>query len=136
MRVIASLAAALAVVAGPIVLAGPAGAASVSRPGGQVDAAAASTQRAGFFAESYRGHWVMGWGRDESACAYIDGVQLVLYPVGGDHYLSALQAYQQERGVRSITRASARVLGEFTMVPPADPVRHCPVFVKGPPAQG
>ena len=88
------------------------------------------------FFERYRGHHIMGWGRGESACAYIDGVQLVLYPVGNDRYLSAVQAFREERGVRGITAASVRVLGEERLAPPEPPVPHCPVLVKANRADG
>ena len=126
MRVIAALAAALAATAGLSSTAGPASPPSTARPVEQTDAAASMPIRPGFFFELYRGHSIMGWGRDATACAYIDGVQLDLYPVGNDRYMSVLQAYQQEHGVRNITAASVRALGEFDMAPPADPVPHCP----------
>ena len=127
MRMITALAAAAAPTAGLMGTAGPAVAAV--HPAEQGEAALA--HRAGAFFEQYRGHHIMGWGRDETACAYIDGVQLVLYPAGNDRYLSALQAYQQERGVRAITKASVRVLSDLRMAPPTDPAPHCPQFVPG-----
>ncbi|OJF09896.1 tyrosinase family oxidase copper chaperone [Couchioplanes caeruleus] len=134
MRAIPTLAAALVVTAGLVGTAGPAGAAAAPEPVAQAVAASAGADRTGFFAQRYGGHHIMGWGRDESACAYIDGIQLVLYPLGNNRYVSALQAYEDERGVRNITKASADVLGDAHLVPPADPVAHCPVFVAGLPA--
>ncbi|GGQ59584.1 tyrosinase family oxidase copper chaperone [Couchioplanes azureus] len=128
MRAIPILAAVLAAGAGLIATAGPAVAAPAPQP-----AAQAGADLAGFFAQRYGGHHIMGWGRDESACSYIDGVQLVLYPLGRNRYVSALQAYEEERGVKNITKASADVLGEARLVPPADPVAHCPVFVTAAP---
>jgi hypothetical protein len=106
---------------------GVAGATVAAHPVERVDAGTAGPERRAFF-ERYRGHHIMGWGRDESACAYIDGVQLVLYPVGDDRYLSAVQAFQEERGVRGITRASVRALGGSQLAPPEPSVAHCPVF--------
>ncbi len=133
MRVtVAVLVATLAATTGLMTTAGAAGASTTAAAHQveQVDLGVAAAHQSGFF-ERYRGHHIMGWGRNEKACAYIDGVQLVLYPLGRDRYLSALQAYQEERGVRAITKASVRVLGEFEMVPPTDPVPHCPVLVTG-----
>ncbi|MEV6597760.1 tyrosinase family oxidase copper chaperone [Actinoplanes sp. NPDC051346] len=135
MRVTATLAAALTAAAGLITTAGPAAAAPVAHPVEQVDAASAVALRAGFFQQLYRGHHIMGWGHNESACAYIGGVQLVLYPLGRNQYLSALQAYEQERGVEGITKASVDVLGDADLLPPADPVAHCPEFVTGLPVE-
>jgi hypothetical protein len=127
MRIInATVVAVLAATAGLIITADTAGATAPATR--RVTAGAADARQGGFF-ERYRGHHIMGWGRDESACAYIDGVQLVLYPLGDDRYLSALQAYKEERGVRAITKASVRVLGSARPVPPADPVPHCPELV-------
>ena len=131
MKAIAGLMAALTTTGCLLAVGGPAGAAPAARPAGPAAVMAGPTAGRGFFFENYRGHHILGWGRDGSACSYIDGVQLVLYPAGNDRYASALQAYQQERGVRAITRASVRVLGDFDMVPPADPVPHCPAFVSG-----
>ncbi|MEV4274534.1 hypothetical protein [Actinoplanes xinjiangensis] len=126
MRVIVTLAAA-ATTACLMSTAVPAGAAT--HPAARAGVTTAGPHRTGAFVTHYRGHHIMGWGRDDRACAYIDGVQLVLYPLGTDRYLSALQAFKEERGVRAITEASVRVLGDFDIVPPADPVPHCPEFV-------
>jgi hypothetical protein len=130
MRVsVATLAAALVATAGLTALPGAAGAAAT----GQGAAAVADSHNAGFF-EQYRGRHIMGWGRDESACAYIDGVQLELLPLGDDRYLSVVQAFQQEHGVRGITTASVRALGDARLTPPDPPVPHCPVFIRDRPA--
>ena len=81
----------------------------------------------GFF-EKYRGHHIMGWGSGEMACAYIDGVRLVLLPGPDGTYGSAVRAYQAEDSVRAITKASVKALGEQKLATPADPAPHCPTF--------
>ncbi|MEU4428948.1 tyrosinase family oxidase copper chaperone [Actinoplanes sp. NPDC024001] len=118
-----------AVSVGVMAIGGSVSAAPTARPAerGDAGAAVAHTHKPGFF-ETYRGHHIMGWGHDDSACAYIDGRQLVLYPAGGGSYTSALQGYQAERGLRAITKASVRVLGDLDMVAPTEPVAHCPQF--------
>jgi hypothetical protein len=90
-------------------------------------ASAAAPAKAGFF-ETYRGHHIMGWGENEKACAYIDGVQLVLYPTGDGMYSSNLQGFQQEPSVRAITKASVKTLGKLRMTTPSDGAAHCPTF--------
>lgn len=81
------------------------------------------------FYETYRGHHIMGWGENETACAYIDGVPLVLYPSGGGRYTSNLAGFQPEAGVRAITKASVRTLGELRPARPSDAPAHCPNLV-------
>ncbi|MBG0566112.1 tyrosinase family oxidase copper chaperone [Actinoplanes aureus] len=110
----------LAVAVGVMATAGSAAAAPAAPP-------VPSGNNVGFF-ETYRGHHIMGWGHDESACAYIDGKRLVLYPAGKGLYTSSLQGYQQERGLRAITKASVRVLGDLDMVDATEPPGHCPAF--------
>lgn len=88
----------------------------------------ARAAKPGFF-ETYRGHHIMGWGENEKACAYIDGVQLVLYPTGDGKYSSNLQGFQQEASVRAITKASVKTLGKLKMTTPDDGAAHCPTFV-------
>ena len=117
----------LAVTVGAMLTAGSVSAAPAGSPREPAEPAAKVSPERGFF-EVYRGHHIMGWGHGDAACAYIDGMQLVLYPTDGGRFGSALQAYQQERGLRAITKASVRVLGKLNMAPPADPVPHCPVF--------
>jgi hypothetical protein len=87
----------------------------------------------GFF-ETYRGHHIMGWGENEKACAYIDGVQLVLYPTGDGKYSSNLQGFQQESSVRAITKASVKTLGKLRMTTPPDGAAHCPTLTVREPA--
>ena len=55
-------------------------------------------------------------------------MRLVLYSDGEGWYRSALQAYQKERGLRGITKASVRVLGKQKMNPTAEVVAQCPQF--------
>jgi hypothetical protein len=86
-----------------------------------------ATAKPGFF-ETYRGHHIMGWGENERACAYIDGVQLVLYPTGDGKYSSNLQGFQQESSLRAITKASVKTLGKLRMTTPPDGAAHCPTF--------
>ncbi|GAA0514674.1 hypothetical protein Ade02nite_90370 [Paractinoplanes deccanensis] len=125
-RVVAGLAAAAV-----LSMAGSVSAAPTGAPRDPAPPAASPAYGTGFF-EVYRGHHIMGWGHDRSACAYIDGMQLVLYAAGPGQYTSALQAFQPERGLRAITRASVRALGTFDMAPPRDGVAHCPRFAIGP----
>ena len=110
--------------------AGSVSAAPTGSPHDPASPAASPGYGTGFF-EVYRGHHIMGWGRDRTACAYIDGMQLVLYPAGAGQYTSALQAFQPERGLRAITKASVRALGEFDMAPSRDVVGHCPRLAIG-----
>ena len=125
-RVVAGLVAAAAVLS----TAGSVSAAPTASPRDPAPPAAGASYGTGFF-EVYRGHHIMGWGHDRSACAYIDGMQLALYPAGAGQYSSALQAFQPERGLRAITRASVRALGKFDMAPARDVAAHCPRFAIG-----
>ncbi|GGK06605.1 hypothetical protein GCM10010123_40510 [Pilimelia anulata] len=102
-----------------------AGPAAAARPVDGAFAAPATDPQPGHFREQYRGREITGWGRDEAACAFIDGVRLELYPMGANKYTSAVQAYREEQGVRAITRASVRVLGESDLTPPALPDDRC-----------
>ncbi|MFI5496051.1 tyrosinase family oxidase copper chaperone [Actinoplanes sp. NPDC051859] len=129
MRNNVTLAAAVLVTTGLLAIAGPAAAATDPAPASRVETATNTEISAGAFSEIYRGRHIMGWGRDDSACAYIDGIQLVLYPVGNDWYVSAVQAYEQAHGVREITKASVRTLGELDLFPPTEAVPHCPRFL-------
>ncbi|WP_179855066.1 tyrosinase family oxidase copper chaperone [Paractinoplanes atraurantiacus] len=120
----------LGVAAAALSVAGSVSAAPAGAPRVPAQPAASPSYGTGFF-EVYHGHHIMGWGHDRSACAYIDGMQLVLYAAGAGQYTSALQAFQPERGVRAITRASVRALGKYHMAPPRDVVAHCPRFATG-----
>lgn len=89
-------------------------------------------KKPGFF-ETYRGRHIMGWGRDDDACAYIDGMRLVVYPAGGGMYTSAVQGFKPERGLRAITKASVRALGEHGLAATTDePKTSCPEFEVAP----
>jgi Tyrosinase co-factor MelC1 len=96
----------------------------IPAPSASASAIAAET---GFF-ETYRGHHIMGWGENERACAYIDGVQLILYPTGDGMYSSNLQGFLQQPSVRAITKASVKTLGKLKMAAPSDGAAHCPTF--------
>ncbi|MDI6098969.1 tyrosinase family oxidase copper chaperone [Actinoplanes sp. NEAU-A12] len=90
--------------------------------------AADKAKKSGFF-ETYRGRHIMGWGRDEAACAYIDGMRLVVYPADGGMYTSAVQSFQPQRGLRAITKASVRALGDLGLsATTEEPTSHCPEF--------
>jgi hypothetical protein len=92
-------------------------------------------KKLGFY-ETYRGHQIMGWGSGNTACAYIDGKRLVVYPGEGGQYTSAVQGFQPERSLRAITRASVKALGEMGLSDEAEPVAHCPQFeIKAPAAK-
>ncbi|WP_433795685.1 tyrosinase family oxidase copper chaperone [Actinoplanes sp. CA-252034] len=104
---------------------------SASAPVRAVEPAVA---KPGFF-ETYRGHHIMGWGENEKACAYIDGVQLVLYPTGDGKYSSNLQGFTQAPSVRAITKASVKTLGKLRMTTPTDGPAHCPAFTVREPAK-
>ncbi|SFF19004.1 Tyrosinase co-factor MelC1 [Actinoplanes philippinensis] len=93
-----------------------------------------AVRKPGFF-ETYHGHHIMGWGENDTACAYIDGVQLVLYPTGDGGYTSNLQGFQQEPSVRAITKASVKTLGKLRMTTPDDGAAHCPTFAVREPAK-
>ncbi|BEL07320.1 hypothetical protein Q0Z83_055110 [Actinoplanes sichuanensis] len=86
------------------------------------------------FYETYRGHHIMGWGADAKACAYIDGVPLVLYPSGDGRYTSNLAGFQQEASVRAITKASVKTLGDLAPAVPSDAPAHCPALIVRKPA--
>jgi hypothetical protein len=93
------------------------------------------SKKPGFY-ETYRGHQIMGWGSGDTACAYIDGKRLVVYPGEAGQYTSAVQGFQPERSLRAITRASVKALGEMDLSADAEPVAHCPQFeVKAPAAK-
>ncbi|MEU4162323.1 tyrosinase family oxidase copper chaperone [Actinoplanes sp. NPDC026670] len=87
------------------------------------------------FYETYRGHHIMGWGANEKACAYIDGVPLVLYPSGDGQYTSNLAAFELKSSVRAITRASVKTLGKLPPAVPSDAPAHCPALVVRKPAK-
>ena len=89
--------------------------------------------RPGFF-ETYRGHHIMGWGDGEQACAYIDGKRLVVYPAPGGAYTSAVQGFKPEPGLRAITKASVKALGDLGMSAIVEPSPHCPSFASKLPA--
>ena len=122
----------LAVAVSTMAAAGSVSAAPTPRPVKPSAAAEAGADRYkdGFF-ETYRGHHIMGWGHNELACAYIDGKPLVLYPAGRGMYTSALQAYQPESGLRAITKASVRMLGELDITAATELPAHCPQFQAG-----
>ncbi|GIE30342.1 hypothetical protein Ait01nite_033870 [Actinoplanes italicus] len=80
------------------------------------------------FYETYRGHQIMGWGSGDTACAYIDGKRLVVYPGDSGQYTSAVQGFQPERSLRAITRASVKTLGDNALSADAEPAAHCPQF--------
>jgi hypothetical protein len=84
-------------------------------------------QKTGFY-ETYRGHQIMGWGSGDTACAYIDGKRLVVYPGDSGQYTSAVQGFQPERSLRAITKASVKALGDNTLSADAEPAAHCPQF--------
>jgi hypothetical protein len=84
-------------------------------------------QKLGFY-ETYRGHQIMGWGSGDTACAYIDGKRLVVFPGDSGQYTSAVQGFQPERSLRAITKASVKALGENTLSADAEPAAHCPQF--------
>ncbi|HWS39027.1 MAG TPA: tyrosinase family oxidase copper chaperone [Actinoplanes sp.] len=85
------------------------------------------------FYETYRGHHIMGWGAGDSACAYIDGKRLVLYPAEDGKYTSAIQGFNPQVGVRNITKASVKALGTLKLTN-AEPSSTCPEFAPPKPA--
>ncbi len=95
--------------------------------GPAVDQDAGGNKKPGFF-ETYRGHHIMGWGAGESACAYIDGKRLVLYPQEGGKFTSAILGFQPHVGVRNITKASVKALGELKLTDKVEPSTACPEF--------
>lgn len=80
------------------------------------------------FYEIYRGHQIMGWGSGDTACAYIDGKRLVVYPGDGGQYTSAVQGFKPERSLRAITKASVKALGDQELSADSEAVAHCPQF--------
>ncbi|MEV6301131.1 tyrosinase family oxidase copper chaperone [Actinoplanes sp. NPDC051861] len=104
-----------------------AGSASAADPAPAPVSAPPPAPDKGFY-QQYRGHHIMGWGEGESACAYIDGVRLVLYSDGDGWYRSALQGFQKERGVKAVTKASVKTLGKEKMASSGEFVSNCPEF--------
>ncbi|MEU4623513.1 tyrosinase family oxidase copper chaperone [Actinoplanes sp. NPDC023801] len=101
----------------------------------QAAPAVGKAKKLGFY-ETYRGHQIMGWGSGDKACAYIDGKRLVVYPADGGQYTSAVQGFKPERGLRSITKASVKALGDMDLAADSEPAAHCPQFeIKAPAAK-
>jgi Tyrosinase co-factor MelC1 len=119
---------AVCTVVGALAVAGPAGAAVDATAAPHRAKPAAGQEYAAAFYEKYHGHQIMGWGHGASACAYIDGTQLVLSTTRGGWYTSAVVAFQPARGVRAITMASVRALGDLKLTRPKEAVPHCPAF--------
>jgi hypothetical protein len=122
------VAAVAVVTAGLMVTAGSASAAPVTPGTPQAAPATPATPAGKGFFEQSRGHHIMGWGEGQTACAYIDGVRLVLFADGGDSYRSALQAYQPESSLRAVTKASVRALGKEKPAASGEVVPGCPEF--------
>ncbi|WP_092545007.1 tyrosinase family oxidase copper chaperone [Actinoplanes derwentensis] len=108
-----------------VVLAAAAGALAAAGTALAAAPAVDMAKKPGFY-ETYRGHHIMGWGTGESACAYIDGKRLVLYPAPDGKYTSAIQGFKPETSVRNITKASVKALGNLGLSASAEPSATCP----------
>ncbi|GAA1640028.1 tyrosinase family oxidase copper chaperone [Actinoplanes couchii] len=94
--------------------------ATVSAP--DVDQAPRKT---GFY-ENYHGVQIMGWGSGKTACSYVDGIRLVVYPQADGQYTSAVVAFKPEKSVRNITKATVKVLDGLKLAHPEEPSATCP----------
>lgn len=97
----------------------------------QAPAVDQGAKKPGFY-ETYRGRHIMGWGTGDSACAYINGRRLVVYSAPNGQFTSAIQAFAPVTGLRNITKASVKALGENQLSDNAEPSETCPAFATAP----